>query len=333
MVNSKQHRQGWCDANDSITIITADSGKLPVPKIGGTVSLLSLSPMTKQWEQMTYNNCLLVPGLVTNLIGTKTVTQAKGKVTFKDELVTAQDCHGCAIGVPISSNGYPAAGMILWDDSMPKPKVSLAFSGMWQRKTQLCKNDTKANLWHCHLCHPGYNTNLCTQSATIAHNIPLVQATQLKVLCDTCICSKAVARMEPHPSNVKHPLKLMSMDIMGPLHECPQFSYVLIIYDAFSGMIWVQGLLDKAHATTEALYWLSETHQPPQCQSTSMTMGCDIKEIQVDQGELWTASFQNLCLSSSIKITASPMQQHTDNAFAERAIQCWKLKSFRSQYW
>ncbi|KAJ1572568.1 hypothetical protein NDA11_001534 [Ustilago hordei] len=85
MVNLEQYGKGWCDANDSITITTADGGKLPVLKIGGTISLLSLSPMTKQWEQMTYNNCLLVPGLVTNLIGTKTVMQAKGKVTFEDK--------------------------------------------------------------------------------------------------------------------------------------------------------------------------------------------------------------------------------------------------------
>ncbi|SOV03427.1 uncharacterized protein UDID_18666 [Ustilago sp. UG-2017a] len=92
-------------------------------------------PTTKQWEQMTYDNCLLVPGLMTNLIGTKTVTQAKGKVTFEDELVTVQDHHGHTIGVPISSNGYLAAGMILWDNTMPKPKVSLTFTGMWQRKT------------------------------------------------------------------------------------------------------------------------------------------------------------------------------------------------------
>ncbi|SPC63299.1 uncharacterized protein UHOD_12390 [Ustilago sp. UG-2017b] len=135
MVNSEQHGKGWCDADDSVTITTTDGSKLPVPKIGGTVSLLSLSPTTKQWEQMTYDNCLLVPGLVTNLIGTKTVTQAKGKVTFEDEPVTVQDCHGHTIGVPISSNGYPAAGMIIWDNTMPKPKVSLAFTGMWQRKT------------------------------------------------------------------------------------------------------------------------------------------------------------------------------------------------------
>ncbi|SAM83160.1 uncharacterized protein UBRO_20740 [Ustilago bromivora] len=122
---------------------------------------------------MTYDDCLLVPGLVTNLIGTKTVTQARGKLTFKDELVTVQDHHGCTIGVPISSNGYLAAGMILWDDSMPKPKVLLAFAGTRQKNTQSYRDNAKANLWHHHLGHPGYKAILHTQSATMAHNIYL----------------------------------------------------------------------------------------------------------------------------------------------------------------
>lgn len=34
---------------------------------------------------MTYSNSLLVPGLVTNLIGTKLVTRFRGKVTFEDK--------------------------------------------------------------------------------------------------------------------------------------------------------------------------------------------------------------------------------------------------------
>ncbi|CCF48129.1 hypothetical protein NDA11_002328 [Ustilago hordei] len=111
-----------------------------------------------------------------------------------------------------------------------------------------------------------------------------------------------MARTQPHPHNVEHPLELVSMDIMGPLHKNPQFSYVLTIHDIFSRMMWDQGLHHKAQAATEALYWVSKTHQLPQCQSTNMARKCDIKEIQVDQGELWTTSFRNLCSSSGIKI-------------------------------
>ncbi|SAM86432.1 uncharacterized protein UBRO_20977 [Ustilago bromivora] len=127
MVNSAHHRRGWRDA---------DGGKLPIPKVGGTISLLSFNPIMRHCEQMVYNECILVPGLVTNLIGTRTVTQAKGKVTFKDELVTVQDHHSHAIGVPTSSDGYPATGMILWNDNMPEPKVSLAFVATKQGKCQ-----------------------------------------------------------------------------------------------------------------------------------------------------------------------------------------------------
>lgn len=72
MVNSAQHGKGWCVANNSVSITTTNGGKLPVPKVGGIVSLLSFSLTMKHWEQMVYNNCLLVPDLVTNLIGTKT---------------------------------------------------------------------------------------------------------------------------------------------------------------------------------------------------------------------------------------------------------------------
>ena len=195
MVNLEQHGKGWHDANDSVTITTVDGGKLPVPKIGGTVSLLSLSPTTKQWERMMYDDCLLVPGLVTNLIGTKTVMQAKGKVTFEDELVTVQDRHGRTIRVLISGNGYPAAGMILWDDTMPKPEVSLDFAGIQQRQTQSSKEEAKANLWHRRLGHPGHDATLRTRSASTAHDIPTTPATQREAVCDMCIRSKGTAVM------------------------------------------------------------------------------------------------------------------------------------------
>ncbi|KAJ1035289.1 hypothetical protein NDA13_000709 [Ustilago tritici] len=244
------------------------------------------------------------------------VTQAKGQVTFEDELVTVQDCYGHAIEVPINNNGYPTAGMILWNDSMPTPVVSLAFTGTRHNETQLRKVNNKAILWHCRLGHPGHEAMLRTQSATTAHNIPLTQASQPDVLCDTCVQSKVTAKVNPHPHKVEHPLELVSMDIMGPLHESLQYSYVLIIHNTFSGMIWVRGLTNKAQAALEASWWVSET-----CQPTSATLALGIKEIRVDQGKLWTTSFHNLCTSSGIKITASPMQQHTDNAFAEHTIQ------------
>ncbi|SAM84359.1 uncharacterized protein UBRO_20312 [Ustilago bromivora] len=112
----------------AVSITTADSGLLPATKMGGTVSLLSFSSKMCQWEQMIYKNCLLVPDLVTNLISIKSVTHAQGKVTFEDELVTVQDKHGCTICVLTSGDGYPAAAMLIWDDSMPEPAISLAFA-------------------------------------------------------------------------------------------------------------------------------------------------------------------------------------------------------------
>jgi hypothetical protein len=86
-------------------------------------------------------------------------------------------------------------------------------------------------------------------------------------------------------------------------------------------MIWVWGLTNKAQATTEASWWVSEVRQATQRQASEVVLAQGIKEVQVNQGELWTMSFRNLCSSTGIKVTASPTQQHTDNAFTECAIQ------------
>lgn len=102
------------------------------------------------------------------------------------------------------------------------------------------------------------------------------------------------------------------MDVMGPLHGATQYSFVLIIHDAHSGMIWVRGLAHKGVAYQEAAWWLSEIHA---------TKNQRPSEVRVDQGELWSATFRELCSSMGVKISASPTQQHTDNAFAKRAIQ------------
>ncbi|SPC62885.1 uncharacterized protein UHOD_20312 [Ustilago sp. UG-2017b] len=112
----------------AVSITTADSGLLPATKMGGTVSLLSFSSKMRQWEWMIYKNCLLVPDLVTNLIGIKSVTHAQSKVTFEDKLVTVQDKHGRTIRMPTSGDSYPATAMLIWDYSMPEPAISLAFA-------------------------------------------------------------------------------------------------------------------------------------------------------------------------------------------------------------
>lgn len=148
MVNSPQYRKDWRDTTNTVSITTADGGKLAITKMGGTVRLLSFCPKLQQWECMTYWNCLLVPNLVTNLIGTKSVTCAQGQVTFEDELVTIQDKHGHTIRVPMSGDGYPAAAMIIWDDSMPEPAVSLAFAATTASSGCPPPPHNKANLWH-----------------------------------------------------------------------------------------------------------------------------------------------------------------------------------------
>ncbi|SAM63998.1 uncharacterized protein UBRO_20431 [Ustilago bromivora] len=58
-------------------------------------------------------------------------------------------------------------------------------------------------------------------------------------------------------------------------------------------------------------------HQEP----SEIVLDHGIRKVCVDQGELWSTTFRNLCLSMSVKVTASPTQHHTDNAFAECAIQ------------
>ena len=75
---------------------------------------------------------------------------------FEDETVTVQDRHSSAIRVPIGGDGYPSAAMMLWDDSMLEPAVSLAFAANTPERPDAAppKSSSKADLWHRRLGHP-----------------------------------------------------------------------------------------------------------------------------------------------------------------------------------
>ncbi|KAJ1582444.1 hypothetical protein NDA11_003595 [Ustilago hordei] len=238
MVNSSHHEKGWRDMDNSISITTADGGKLDTTKMGGTVSLLSFSPKTRQWEQMTYLNCLLIPSLVTNLIRMKSVMQNHSRVIFEDQLVMVQDRHGNVIHVHTSGDGYPAAAMMIWSDEMPEPAVSMAFAATMNVMDHAHKPCSKAELWHHRLGHASHDAIQHTQPVTLSHDIPSSPTPPTGILCDVCVRSKAVARNIAFPRSVERPLELVSMDVMGPLRGATKFTYVLIIHDAYSSMIW-----------------------------------------------------------------------------------------------
>ena len=107
----------------------------------------------------------------------------------------------------------------------------------------------------------------------------------------------------------------------GPLHGATGFSYILIIHDAYSCMIWARGLTSKGRASQEATWWLLEVQATTLQQTSEVVLDRGIQEIWVDQGKLWSTTFWGLCSLVGVKITASPTQQHMDNAFAEQVIQ------------
>ncbi|SYW81894.1 uncharacterized protein UHO2_00398 [Ustilago hordei] len=259
------------------------------------------------WEQMTYWNCLLVPDLMTNLIGTKLVMQAQGMVTFENELVTVQDKHGCTICVPTSRDSYPAAAMIIWDNSMPEPAVSLAFAMTTASTVHPPESCNKADLWHQRLGHASHESIMHTHAVTHAHNIPVNPTTQSGVLCNVCVQSKAIAHNVAHPCHIEKPLDLVSMDVMGLLHGNTKLAYVLIIHDAFSDMIWQRWGVPGGNVVAQGGTCCHTSR------TTTLIPDHGLKEVRVDQGKLWSTTFRDTCSSKGVKITASPTQQHMIN--------------------
>ena len=209
---------------------------------------------------------------------------------------------------------YPTAAMLIWKDTMPEPAISLAFATtrMATSTERSLGASSKASIWHRRLGHAGHDAILQMRAATNLHDIPSTPAIHPDTLCDVCTQSKAITQTTAHPWQINKPLKLVLMEIMGPLYSTTQYSFVLIIHDAHSSMIWVQGLAHKGAAYQEAAWWLSKIHT---------TKNQRPSEVRVDQGELWSATFHELCSSMGVKISALPTQQHTNNAFAKWAIQ------------
>ncbi|SAM86306.1 uncharacterized protein UBRO_20339 [Ustilago bromivora] len=148
--------------------------------------------------------------------------------------------------------------MIIWDDSIPKPAISLTFAAQTPSTEQPQRACPKADLWHQRLGYASHDSILHMHTVTLSHNIHSLRATHPSVLCDMCIHSKATARTVAHPRHVSVPLELVSMDVMGPMHGATKFAYVLIIHDAYSSMIWARGLMNKGQASQEAVWWFSE---------------------------------------------------------------------------
>ncbi|CCF50039.1 uncharacterized protein UHOR_14187 [Ustilago hordei] len=95
---------------------------------------------------------------------------------------------------------------------------------------------------------------------------------------------KAIAHKVAHPHHIEKPLELVLMDVMGPLHGNAKFAYVLIIHNAFSGMIWVCSLASKGGVSQEVTWWLEEVHVATPQQSPHLVPNYSLKEVHVDQG-------------------------------------------------
>ena len=79
--------------------------------------------------------------------------------------------------------------------------------------------------------------------------------------------------------------------------------------------------MNKGQAAQEAGWWFSEVRIATHWKPSEVVFDHGIKEVRVDQGELWSTAFCDLCSSTGVKVTASPTQQHSDNVFTEWAIQ------------
>ncbi|SPC66816.1 uncharacterized protein UHOD_11431 [Ustilago sp. UG-2017b] len=175
--------------------------------------------------------------------------------------------------------------MVIWDNSMPEPAVTLAFTSMMTNTIHPHRPYNKADLWHQRLGHASHDSIMRTQAVTLSHNIPSTPATNPGVLCNVCICSKAITKNVAHPRRVQKPLELVPMDVMGPLHGDTKFAYALIIHDAYSGMSWAQGLASKGEASQEAAWCFSEMCVTMHQKLSEIIIDHGIRGVRVDQGE------------------------------------------------
>lgn len=125
---------------------TADGGKLEVTKEGGVAKLLNFNPKTRNWELAIYKDCILVPGLIANLIGTRGITRSGGKATFQDEVVVFQNAAGekAHISVDTDKDLY-CARMLVADDDTVTSKTAVVFLTSPARDD---KEHARAQLWH-----------------------------------------------------------------------------------------------------------------------------------------------------------------------------------------
>lgn len=286
---------------------TAGGGKLEVTKEGGVAKLLNFNPKTRNWELAIYKNCILVPGLIANLIGTRGITRNGGKATFEDEVVVFQNAAGekARISVDKDKDLY-CARMIVADHDTVTPKTTVAF---FTSPTQEDSQHAKAQLWHRRMGHASKSAIAATRVKAVGHDIP---STAHSRDCDTCRVSRARSKSSQAHRVLTEKLQLVSADVIVDLRKAKEARHVLVVIDNFTKFTWTFPLRHKSEAFDNIRTWLARI---------KLEAGTAPREIRVDQGELWSSAFKALCDQNGIILTASATQEHTGNAVAERRIQ------------
>ncbi len=303
LVNDERLAEGWTIPERPIWVGTAGGGTLAVAKVGGTARWRCLQASTGKWEHLLLKGVMLVPDLITNLVGMRSLTMGDGAATFERGVVTLKDGAGGIATVPVDDR-YTATMRL----HAERERVHVGVALIAQAQ-EISKAEKLVTLWHRRCGHPGHQRLVETSRTAIEHDIPDGAA---RVPCEACV----IAKSKVHPSVRKRSLtrkgEVVSLDLIVGLRGNDTYHHVLLIVDNWSGYTWVYALKTKSGAQEAVRQWLR------QCQAA----GVRVDELRMDQGgEVWNAKVQSLGTELGMKVTAAPTGQSTSNSIAERAIQ------------
>ena len=253
-------------------------------------------------------NAICAPSFPNSLISVSQLTSSTGgKCIFTRDSWHLEDASGNILLQGTQANGLYALTHSPQPDSQQPSTHSAATANVTQPKSKL---NSKVNIWHHRLNHPGKRVSKLTGHL---YSLPIDPVT---TFCDTCATSKMTKTpsrsVKPDRHKARALLERLHCDIAGPMPLSRRGNrYYITFTDELSRYTLAYPMKLRSEAPVKLTACISELQQ--------LTPHLQIRELRTDNApELAAGDTARICATHHIRMTTSAPYSPAQNGIAER---------------